>query len=581
MSKKSFIKGAGILAISGLIVKVIGAVFRIPLMNIIGAEGIGLYQMAYPIYAFLLVASTAGLPVAISKMVSQELALGNHYGGYKIFRISRRLLTILGVVTSIILLASSGLISQIQGNPKSIYGLMAISPALFFVSIMSAYRGYFQGMHVMHPTALSQIVEQLGKLIMGLTLAKLWLPRGPEFAAAGAILGVTLSEVAAMALLLGIYRRERGTILHNARLTYRTHTQTHSRDIIYKLIGIAVPVTIGASIMPLVNMSDQIIVVNRLAPIIDKISNVPYNLEEFMEFATKNGAKISEGLTLAQIPTLMPQMYGEFTKTLATRLYGVLTGGVNTLINFPAVLTIALAMSLVPAISESHALNDIKEVANKSTLGIRLTLLVGVPAAIGLGVLAGPILRALYPNGLAEWELIYGQELLITLCVGVVFLTLVQSLTAILQGVGRIGIPVRNLLIGALFKIVITFILVGSVEWNIQGAAIGTVACYGVAAILNFIAVVRYAGVGFSFGDFIVKPAISSGVMGLGVYYSYDLILGKTGRSITSLGTAILIGVVIYIAMLLVTKSINEEDLKVLPKGKTIAKFLNRLGLLR
>ena len=176
MDKKSFVKGAGILAISGIIVKIIGAVFRIPLTNIIGSEGIGLYQKAYPIYAFLLVAATAGLPVAISKMVSEELATGNHYGGYRIFRISRRLLTLVGITTSLLLLISSGLISKIQGNPKSIYPLLAISPALFFVSIMSAYRGYFQGRHVMQPTALSQIVDQLCKLIMGLTLAALWLP---------------------------------------------------------------------------------------------------------------------------------------------------------------------------------------------------------------------------------------------------------------------------------------------------------------------------------------------------------------------------------------------------------------------
>ncbi len=579
MSKKSFVKGAGILAVSGLIVKIIGAVFRIPLMNIIGSEGIGLYQMAYPIYAFLLVASTAGLPVAISKMVSEELAVGNHYGGYKIFRISRRLLTLLGIITSVILLLSSGLISRIQGNPKSVYALMAISPSLFFVSIMSAYRGYFQGMHVMHPTALSQIVEQLGKLIMGLTLAALWLPKGPEFAAAGAIVGVTLSEAAALILLLGIFRREKRTILHNARLTYRTHNQTSSRDIINRLIEIAVPVTIGASIMPLVNMSDQVIVVNRLVPIIDRIPNIPYTLESFMEFAMEKGVKIPEGLTLGTLPTLMPELHGEYIKMLATRLYGVMTGGVNTLINFPAVLTIALAMSLVPAISESYALKDKRGVIHKTALGIRLTLLVGVPAAVGLGVLAEPILRALYR--LPEWEYIYGRDLLVTLSIGVIFLTLVQSLTAMLQGVGKIGIPVRNLLIGAIFKIFITFVLVGNPRFNIQGAAIGTVACYGIAATLNFISVIRYTGIEFSAGDFILKPVLSSVFMGIGVYYVYRLFGLKTGSNILSLGISIIAGILIYLIMLLLTKSVTYDDFEALPKGKRIGDFLSRIGLLR
>ena len=579
MSKKSFVKGAGILAISGLIVKVIGAVFRIPLMNIIGSEGIGLYQMAYPIYAFLLVASTSGLPVAISKMVSEELAVGNHYGGYKIFRISHRLLTLLGIVTSIILLLSSGLISNIQGNPKSIYALMAISPALFFVSVMSAYRGYFQGMHVMHPTALSQIVEQLGKLIMGLTLAALWLPKGPEFAAAGAIAGVTLSEVAALALLLGIYRREKNTIIKNARLTYRRYPQESSRNIIYRLIEIAVPVTIGASIMPLVNMSDQVIVVNRLVPIIDKIAHVPYSLESFMEFAMEKGAQIPAGLSLENMATLMPEVHGEYIKMIATQLYGILTGGVNTLINFPAVLTIALAMSLVPAISESYALRDMKGVANTTTLGIRLTLLVGLPAAAGLGVLAEPILRALY--NLEEWEYLYGSQLLITLCVGVVFLTLVQSLTAMLQGVGRQGIPVRNLFIGALFKVIITFVLVANPEWNIQGAAMGTVVCYGVAAALNFLSVIKYTGIRVSVIDFFVKPIISVAVMGFVVHYAYKILFTQTGSNIISLGLSIITGIVVYGIMLLVTRSITAEDLETIPKGRSVARLLRRMGLLR
>jgi len=579
MSKKSFVKGAGILAISGLIVKVIGAVFRIPLMNIIGSEGIGLYQMAYPIYAFLLVASTSGLPVAISKMVSEELAVGNHFGGYKIFRISRRLLVLLGIVTSIILLLSSGLISRIQGNPKSIYALMAISPALFFVSVMSAYRGYFQGMHVMHPTALSQIVEQLGKLIMGLTLAALWLPKGPEFAAAGAIIGVTLSEVAALVLLLGIYRRERNTIIRNARLTYRKYQQTSSRSIIYRLIEIAVPVTIGASIMPLVNMSDQVIVVNRLVPIIDKIPNIPYSLESFMEFAIEKGAQIPAGLTLENMAALMPEVYTEYVKMIATQLYGILTGGVNTLINFPAVLTIALAMSLVPAISESYALKDMRGVANTTTLGIRLTLLVGVPAAVGLGVLAEPILRALY--NLEEWEYLYGSHLLMTLCVGVVFLTLVQSLTAMLQGVGKQGIPVRNLFIGALFKVVITFVLVAIPRWNIEGAAIGTVVCYGVAALLNFLSVMKYTGVRVSVREFFVKPIISVTVMGIAVHYAYRILFAQTSSNIISLALSIVIGVVVYGIMLLVTKAITAEDLENIPKGRSMARVLKRLGLMK
>ena len=580
MSKNSFVKGAGILAISGLLVKFIGAIFRIPLTNIIGTEGIGLYQLAYPIYAFLLVASTSGLPVAISKMVSEEIALGNHYGAYRIFRIALRLLTFLGIITSIILFAGSGLISKLQGNPKSIYPLRAISPALFFVSVMSAYRGYFQGMHIMTPTALSQIIEQLGKLIMGLTLAYLWMPKGPEFAAAGAILGVTLSEVAALVFMLGVYRNKKSAIIRQARATYRTHYQEHPRTIIRRIIDIAVHVTIGASIMPLVNFADQIIVVNRLQPSIDKVPGVPHTLENFASFVADKGEKLVAGLTMENAHILMPQLYSEFANKLATSLYGILSGAVNTLINFPAVLTVALGMSLVPAISESHALKDRRGVVEKTTMGIRLTLLIGVPAAVGLAVLAEPILRLLY-GSMEEWELAHATSLLITLSVGVIFLTLIQSLTAMLQGVGRTEVPVINLFIGAIFKVLVTYVLAGMPQWNVRGAAIGTVACYGVAAFLDFTAVIRYNGIKFSFRNFILKPLISVGVMGIVVYYMYGLAFEGLGSNTISLFISILIGIIVYTIMLFVTGSVTREDFEYIPGGKKLGRILNRLGLLR
>lgn len=580
MSKKSFVKGAGILAVSGLIVKFIGAVFRIPLTNIIGTEGIGLYQLAYPIYAFLLVASTSGLPVAISKMVSEEIALGNHYGAYRIFRISLRLLTLLGIVTSIILLAGSGLISKLQGNPKSIYGLMAISPALFFVSVMSAYRGYFQGMHMMTPTALSQIIEQLGKLIIGLTLAALWIPKGPEYAAAGAILGVTLSEVAALTFMLGVYHNKKTELIRQARSTYKTHYQEHSRSIIRRIIQIAVPVTIGASIMPLVNFADQIIVVNRLEPIIGEVSNVPHTLENFSEFVINEGEKVAAGLTMENAPVLMPELYAKFAKKLATSLYGILSGAVNTLINFPAVLTVALAMSLVPAISESFALKDHRGVADKTTIGIRLTLLLGVPAAVGLAVLAEPILKLLY-GSMSEWEYAHGVALLTTLSIGVIFLTLIQSLTAMLQGIGKTGIPVKNLFVGAIFKVFVTYVLAGMPRWNVRGAAIGTVICYGVAAFLDFAAVIRYTGIEFSFKNFILKPVIAVGIMGIIAYYTYDLGYVMLGSNTLALLISILAGIIIYVIMLFITGSITKQDFEYIPGGRKLGRILNRLGFLR
>jgi stage V sporulation protein B len=540
-TQKSFLGGAAILAGAGLVVKIIGAIFRIPLTNIVGAEGMGLYQLAYPIYVFLLVASTAGLPVAVSRMVSAEIALGNHREAHKIFTTAMKLLIGLGLVTGIAMFAGSGLISRLQGNPDSVGVLRAIAPALFFVSVISAYRGYFQGMQSMAPTAFSQLVEQVGKLAIGLSLAAAWIPRGPQYGAVGAILGVTLSEVAALVLLMGIYMGRRREIM--ARVNASTDSETKStKTILIKIIEIAVPVTIGASVMPLVNFADQMIVLNRIKPIIDQIAGIPASV-----MLEKTGTEI------------------------ATSLYGILTGACNTLVNFPAFITLALGMSLVPAISAATVKNDRKEVARTASVGVRLTLLLGLPCAAGLIVLAEPIIRVLY-SSFPDWQAIYGGWVLSLLAVGVIFLTLIQSMTAILQGAGKVMLPVRNLLIGAVFKVVITYVLSGQPGWNIRGAAMGTVICYAIAAILNLIGVIRHTGVAFSLRDFILKPVAAAGVMGLVVWGVRAFIFARTGSWGMTLVLAMIAGVAVYGIMLFVVRAMTKEDIDMVPGLNKIAK---------
>ena len=536
MSKKSFVKGAAILAVAGLAAKFIGALFRIPLMNIIGGEGIGFYQMAYPIYSFLLIISTAGIPTAISKIVAEKIALNNHREAHKVFQISFKLMLVIGIATFIIFSAGSRVTARIVGDERAFYSILAIAPSLIFVSLISSLRGYFQGMQYMTPTAISQIVEQVGKLILGLWFASLWINRGTEYGAAAAVIGVTLSEGAALALLLGMYRGKRNEILHSIKNTPRVRYTESNRSILSRLAKLAVPITIGASIMPFVNIADVIIVVNRLRSI-------------------------------------------GFEEKEAVKLFGLLTGGANPLINFPAVLTIALAMSLVPAISESYANKDYKNISKKTTTGIRLTLLLGLPAAAGMAVLARPICALLY-SSLPSADITATGAILSILAVGVVFLTLVQTLTAILQGLNKVTIPVTNLFIGALFKIVITYTLVGNPSFNVKGAAIGSVVCYGVAATLDFAAVIRYAKTPISFMDFIVKPIAAVSVMSLVVYGSYKFSVSYLGGSKATL-VSILIGAIIYGIVLLAVGAIRKQDFELLPGGKKLGRILTKLKLIR
>lgn len=535
MSKTSFVKGAAILGIAGLLGKLIGALYRIPLTNIIGPEGMGLYQIAYPIYAFLVVISTAGLPTAISKMVSERVAWGDPIGAHRVFRMSFKILIVIGISSMFLMLAGNQILAQILGNSKSNLSIMAIAPSLFFVSILSAYRGYFQGFQMMAPTAVSQVVEQFVKLVIGLTLAIQWKMNGAEYGAAGALTGVTLGELAALVLLVGVYSRIKRMQKKQSYMKKQKATTESYKDIGLQLFRIAVPVTLGASIMPLVGFVDTILVINRL---------------KVIGFAQSN----------------------------ATVLFGLLTGAVNTLVNMPAVLTVALSMSLVPAIAESFARKDQKSVKKKTLIGLRLAMLIGLPSSIGLFFLAEPILRMLYTS-FTNYELMVSTHLLQMMSIGIVFLFLIQTTTGILQGMGRVMIPVRNLCIGASLKVIASYLLIGMPFFNIQGATIGTVVCYSVAAVLNMISVFRVTDMRIPYKELFCKPMLSAGGMIVAIWLVRVRMI-QTGQN-GSLGTllTILAGMITYGILLLITGTLKEEDMMLMPGGEKVNRMMRRTGL--
>ena len=308
--QKSFVQGAALLGAAGLMVKIIGAIFRIPFANAVGPEGACYYDAAYPYYSFLLVISSSGLPTAISKQVSERVALGDHAGAKEVLGVSVKLLSIIGIITSVAMFLGANVFAAITSYPETVLSFRALAPALLFVSVMCAYRGYLQGMQQMAGTALSQIAEQLGKLVIGLTLAIKLLPKGPEYAAMGALIGVSASELMGLIVVYLFYRRRKGEL---DRLAKHSASKPRGFGTVSKaLLAIAIPITIGASISPLTGMVDSALIGRML---------------------TKLG--YSE----------------EVTKTA----YSLLRTYVTTLINMPGVLTMALAMSLVPAISAKNA----------------------------------------------------------------------------------------------------------------------------------------------------------------------------------------------------------------------------------
>lgn len=534
MERKSFIRGAAVLGIAGFLGKIIGAFYRIPLTNIIGPAGMGLYQIAYPIYAFLLVVSTTGIPTAISKMVSARLAVGNQKGAHEVFRTSFKVLAYIGLATTTVMLVGSRFFADLAGNRDASLAILAIAPSLLFVSLLSAYRGYFQGMQMMEPTAVSQLVEQLGKLVLGFTLAYRLKDQGAAYGAAGALVGVTLSEIGALVLLVGVYHRKKRDLPMGGMVGKAAGRESFA-SIGAELARIGIPVTLGAAIIPLVSFLDTTLVINRLKDI-------------------------------------------GFHQNEATSLFGLLTAVVNPLVNMPAVFTVALAMSLVPAVSQSHAIRDEVTVRSKASAGLRLSFLLGFPSAAGLWVLAQPIIGMLY-RSLNQHEIAIAAGLLRTMAVAVLFLSIVQTLTGILQGMDRIRMPIRNLLIGAVLKVVINYILIGIPSINIQGAPVGTLVCYGVAALLNIVSVVKEAGMEFSFSEMVMKPGCATGFMIAAVWVVRRWAEGMYDSTTLATLLAILTGVLVYFALLLVMGSLREEDIMVFPGGKRIRRIMIRMGM--
>ena len=523
--KVSFVQGAAILGIAGLIVKVIGAAFRIPLANTIGLIGTSYYDTAYPYYSWLLVISSSGLPTAISKMVSERVTLGDYRGAHRVFTTAMQILCCIGLLTSILMFFGSDYIARLHMLPEAAYCFKALAPALFFVALMCAYRGYMQGMQQMVPTAISQVVEQGGKLAVGLTLAFMLLDAGPEYAAMGALIGVTVSELLALIYVMLSYRRRWPKI--RARL--ERSVRREAEPVAARLMAIALPITIGASISPLASVVDSALIIRILLKL-------------------------------------------GYAKETAQTAFSLMRTNVATLTNMPGVLTMALAMSLVPAISAFSAKRDHAGIQDTARLGLKLALIIGLPCAVGLFVLASPILAMLYPN-LTEGELTLAVDLMHTSSIGVIFLSLVQSMTGVIQGMGKPNVPVFNLFIGFVLKVASLLALMNIPQINIQGAAVSTVVCYAFAGIADTIYVIRRAKLRLGLVDVLLKPVLSSGVMGFVVFMIYSFMQEMEHQVLPTLA-AVAVGVFAYGVMAIYFRFFSREELAYIPGGQRIRKLM-------
>lgn len=507
-TKLSILKGAALLTGAGLIVKFIGAAYRIPLARMIGAEGIGLYQMAYPIYLIFLSLSTAGLPIAVSKVIAEYSAQGNTAGVRKVFRCALILVVILGLWGSLTMaLSAPWLAQQVVADARAIYAIWALAPAIFLMSIMGALRGYFQGQHDMLPSALSQIIEQIVRVSVALILVVFLVQRGIEHAAAGAAFGATAGGLAGLIFLIGIYvLRKQGQqrTITGAIIKTNTIDSEGFLPVMGRLIKVALPVSIAVILMPLLQTLDSVIVPAKLQSI---------------------------GYTIRQ----------------ATSALGTL-GNSWAVLYLPMIVTGAINTNLVPVVAAANAAGGKKFLLGNIRDGLRLAAFYLVPVSVIFYLFGSSIYRIIYGAG--------GVEILSWFAPAVLFLGLEQVTAGILQGLGRPNLPLINFLVGAIIKITVTFITTGLPGLNLYGAALGTACGAGVTASLNLTAVKRLVGIKFSF----IPVTLFSGAMMLiggwylqrvlRLYFLWEVILVGLG------------GMAIYFIILWITGGIGVKDIE-------------------
>lgn len=529
-NNSKFLKGTMILSISSIIVKVIGSLNWIILSRVLGGEGIGLYQMGFPIYLMAITVSSAGVPVAISIITSEKLANKDYRGAKRVFNVSLRLLLVSGLIfSSALLFGADFLINQhIIRDARAYYSIIALAPAVFFVTFLASFRGYLQGWQIMTPTATSEVVEQLVRVITMLVFADLFMPYGLAYAAGGASMGAGAGAFCALLVLMWFYRRLKRRLHAEIEAQDDSIPQESASHIIKRLLKLALPVSLTSLMLPIGANLDLLIVPQRL---------------EVAGFDVRH----------------------------ATELFGYLTGMAVPLVNLATIFTAAMTISLVPSISESKALEHFDAIRDKIRLAFRVAMIITFPCFMGLFFLAEKVAALIYnaPGAAGAIQ---------TMSVGILFLGMHQISTGILQGLGKTAIPVINMILACVVKVVMSWWLTAIPFLGIKGASMATVADFAVAAIINMGFIYKYTGFTFSIGS-LLKPFFAAGMMGAVIY----AVLSVTEQlGMWCVLFAMVAAVPSYAVALMAFGGLTKEDLENIPfVGRKVLAVGQRLGFFK
>ena len=535
--KSTFFGGAAILAAGIAIVKLIGALYKIPLGNVLDDEGYGHFNNAYVIYNLLLMVSTAGLPVALSKSISEASTLGKRNQVHRTFSVALAAFFVLGTISFAVMFALAQPLADLQGDGAAVQAVRAIAPACFFVCVLSTFRGYAQGHGNMVPTAVSQIIEALGKLTIGLALAWLLVRAGASSAdaAAGAIFGVTCGAGICLIYLIvdHIHRRR-------SEPGRPTDVPEAPGTIFKRLLVIAVPITLCSSVTPITSWLDTAQVQNILRDVMNAQPAQWYEAQKLLD------------------PTVVDPVvaaYGAYQKAI-------------TIYNLPSSFMVAITASVIPAISACRAKRDFQGAGRIAESSMRVGMLLALPAGIGLSVLASPVMHFVYRS---DTDYTIADPSMMILGIASIFVCVMLVCSSVLQASGFVNLPIVIMVAGCAAKLIVNNFMVRHV--GAVGAAVGTLVCYVIVAVLELLLIKRVIPSPPEYTRVFAKPMVAAGVMGMAVWAAYGLVSRFMGNTLSTMA-AICVGVVVYAVLVVALKAISREDLSLMPKGDKIARLL-------
>ena len=578
--KNTFYGAAAFLAMTTIIVKVIGAIYKIPLTALLPDEAYGDFNAAYNIYTFFLTISTAGLPVALSKTVSECNTLGRQNQKAKVFQVAFFAFLFMGLFSFICMSVFSPIVATyVLKNEKAVFAVLALSPAVLCTCICSAFRGYAQGHMNMIPTGVSQVIEALSKMFLGLALAFIILNSAipdqdlkTRLSASGALLGVSIGSILSVVYLaFNHIRTARGERVKS------TDTPDRSKQILSRLLKLAVPITLSSCTLSIVNLIDTNLVQSQLQSVFTAIEGGLTGISNsVLDIFPKAVAIFQDNLAAFQTEVLTnPDTKLNPILDSARELYGVYSKTMS-IYNLPFNLMVPFTACIVPAVSACIARRDRLGAHRTTESAMRISALIALPCGFGLFALGTPIIQLLTVGNVDET---IAGPLLSILGIASFFVCIQVVASAILQANGIINLPIITMIIGGVAKVIVSYTLVGNPKYMIFGAPVGTLTCFVVVSVLNLLIIKRLVPQPPRLMAVFVKPVIASALMAAAAWGCHGVLArvfhGSFLMNAVAVGGGILAGVVVYVILIVALRVLSKEDMEMMPKGDRIAKLLH------